>query len=182
MKVPANIINIVLFNISWVAIVLSQSSLIALIIVGIHLLLHWCVMGKGQDELRLIGGVTLCGVIVDQLLFKAGVFNLAGQPALAPLWLSCLWPVFASTLMHSFVVFQNRIALAVVCGALGGALSYIAGVRLSAVEFGSPLWGPVLLGTLWAVLFPLVVQSAARLQNRRDALQSWSPQVRRACD
>jgi len=182
MKVPVNIINVVLFNISWFAIVLSQSSLIALVVVGIHLLLHWYVMGKGRDEVRLIMGVTVCGVIVDQLLFKAGVFNLAGQPALAPLWLSSLWPVFASTLMHSFVVFQNRIPLAVVCGALGGALSYIGGVRLSAVDFASPLWGPLLVGILWAFMFPLLVQVAARLQNRRDALQSWSPQVRRACD
>ncbi len=182
MKVPVNIVNIVLFNISWFAIVLSQSSLVAPLIVGIHLLLHWRVMGKGKDELRLIGGVTLCGVVVDQLLFKTGVFNLAGQPALAPLWLSCLWPVFASTLMHSLVVFQNRIALAAVCGALGGALSYIAGVRMSAVDFASPLWGPVLLGTLWAVIFPLLMQIAARLQSQRDALQSWSPQARRAFD
>ena len=182
MKAPVNIINIVLFNISWFAIVLSQSTLVAPIIVGIHLLLHWLVMGKGKDELRLIGGVTLCGVVVDQLLFKTGVFNLAGQPALAPLWLSCLWPVFASTLMHSLVGFQNRIALAVVCGALGGALSYIAGVRMSAVDFASPLWGPVLLGALWAVIFPLSVQVAARLQSQRDALQSWSPQARRAFD
>jgi Protein of unknown function (DUF2878) len=182
MKVPVNIVNIVLFNISWLAIVLSQSSLVAPMIVGIHLLLHWLVMGKGKDELRLIGGVTLCGVIVDQLLFQAGVFNLAGQPALAPLWLSCLWPVFASTLMHSLVVFQNRIAFAAMCGALGGALSYIAGVRMSAVDFASPLWGPVLLGTLWAVIFPLLMQIAARLQSQRDALQSWSPHGRRAFD
>jgi len=182
MKVPVNIINVVLFNISWFAIVLSQSALLAPMIVAIHLWLHWLVMGKGKDELRLIGGVTLCGVIVDQLLFKAGVFNLAGEPAMAPLWLSCLWPVFASTLMHSFVVFQNRIALSVVCGALGGALSYIAGVRMSAVDFASPLWGPLVLAVMWAFMFPLLMQIAARLQNRRDSLQSWSPQVRRAFD
>jgi len=182
MKVPGNIANIVLFNISWVAIVLSQSPLVAPLIVGIHLLLHWHFMGKGKDELRLIGGVTLCGVVLDQLLFQAGVFNIAGQPAMAPLWLSCLWPVFASTLMHSLVVFQNRIVLAAVCGALGGAMSYIAGVRMSAVDFTSPFWGPVLLGILWAVIFPLLAQVAARLQSQRDALQSWSPPARRACD
>ncbi len=93
------------------------------------------------------------------------MFNLAGQPALAPLWLACLWPVFATTLMHSFAVLQNRLLLAAVCGALGGALSYIAGVRLSAMEFASPLWGPVLLGALWAAVFPLLLQVAARLRS-----------------
>jgi len=129
MKVPVNIINVVLFNISWFAIVLSQSAIVAPMIVGIHLVLHWLVMGKGKGELCLIGGVTLCGVVVDQLLFQAGVFNLAGQPSMAPLWLSCLWPIFASTLMHSLAVFQNRIALAAVCGALGGQFKLDARTR-----------------------------------------------------
>ena len=37
MKVPVNIVNVVLFNISWFAIVLSQSPLMAPIIVGMPL-------------------------------------------------------------------------------------------------------------------------------------------------
>jgi len=177
-----NIANAILFNLSWLAIVLTQSPIIAPLIVALHLLLHCSVMGKGKGELRLIAGVTLGGAIIDQMMFKAGVFNLAGQPGLAPLWMTCLWPVFATTLMHSFAVLQNRVWLAAACGALGGALSYIAGVRLSAMEFASPLWGPVLVGILWSAVFPLLLQIAARLQDQRDALQSWSPPVRRAFD
>ena len=175
-----NIANAILFNLSWLAIVLTQSPVIAPLIVAVHLLLHYRVMPKG--ELRLIAGVTVGGAIIDQMLFKVGVFNLAGQPGLAPLWMTCLWPVFATTLMHSFAVLQNRVLLAAACGAVGGSLSYIAGVRLSAMEFASPLWGPVIVGILWAAVFPLLLQIAARLQDRRDALQSWSPPVRRAFD
>jgi hypothetical protein len=177
-----NLANALLFNLSWLAIVLTQSPVIAPLVVAMHLLLHGVVIGAGHGELRLIAGVTLGGAILDQALFRAGVFNLAGQPALAPLWLACLWPVFATTLMHSFAVLQNRIVLAAACGAVGGALSYIAGVRLSAIEFASTLWGPVLLALLWAAIFPLLLQVAARLQGRPDALQAWHPRVPRAFD
>ncbi len=179
---PTNIANAILFNLSWIGIVLTQSALIAPVIVVVHLLLHFRIMGKGKGELRLIVGATLCGAVIDQLLFKFGVFNIAGQPALAPLWLTCLWPLFATTLMHSFAAFQNRVLLATVFGAVGGVLSYSAGVRLSAVEFGSQLWGPIIVGVLWAVVFPLMLKWSASLSRQPDALQSWSPQVRRAFD
>ncbi len=179
---PTNIVNAVLFNASWLAIVLTQSPLIAPAVVCVYLLLHFSIMGNGKSELRLIAGITLCGVVIDQLLFRVGVFNVAGQPALAPLWLTCLWPVFATTLMHSMAVFQNRMLLAAAFGAVGGALSYSAGVSLSAVEFGSPAWGPVILGVLWAVFFPLMLHVSARLSEQRDPLQSWNPQARRAFD
>jgi hypothetical protein len=98
------------------------------------------------------------------------------------LWLACLWPVFATTLMHTFAGLQNRVFLAVVFGALGGALSYTAGVRLTTIEFGSPLWGPFILGALWAVVFPLLLVFAARLSKPGDPLQRWMPAERRALD
>lgn len=179
---PARFINGILFNLSWFAIVLTHSSLIAVAIVLVHLLAHFRLMGKGTAELRLIAAVTLGGAVLDQLLFRIGVFNLAGLPALAPLWLACLWPVFATTLMHTFAGLQHRVSLAVVLGALGGALSYTAGVRLTAIEFGSPLWGPVVLGALWAVGFPLLLALSARLSTSGDPLQAWVPAERRALD
>lgn len=179
---PARFINGILFNLSWFAIVLTHSSVIAVAIVVVHLMAHFRFIGKGTAELRLIAAVTLCGAVVDQSLFRIGVFNLAGQPALAPLWLACLWPVFATTLMHTFAGLQNRVFLAVVFGALGGALSYTAGVRLTTIEFGSALWGPFILGALWAVFFPLLLVFAARLSKPGDPLQRWMPAERRALD
>jgi hypothetical protein len=177
---PAKFVNAILFNLAWFAIVVTQSSLLAPAIVAVYLVAHFRFMGKGRGELYLIAVVTVLGACVDQLLFGAGVFNLAGQPALAPLWLTCLWPVFATTLMHAFAGFQNRVSLAVVVGALGGALSYTAGVRLTDIDFGSLLWGPVILGILWAVIFPLLLTVAARLIGQVDPLQAWTPVERRA--
>jgi hypothetical protein len=180
--VPAIAFNGVLFNLSWFAILVSQSTVLAVAIAGLHLVTHFIFLGKGRRELLLIVAVTLVGAVLDQLLFLSGVCNLGGERTLAPLWLACLWPVFATTLMHAFAGLQHRPWLAAAVGAVGGALAYIAGVRLTDVEFGSPLWGPVIIGLAWSALFPLFLGCASRLQGVGDPLQSWEPAVRRAFD
>ena len=109
---PARLVNAVLFNITWFAIVVTQSSRLAPAIVLVYLVAHFRFMGRGRAELYLIVAVTVFGACVDQVLFRTGVFNLTGQPAMAPLWLSCLWPVFATTLMHAFARYSVRPAQA----------------------------------------------------------------------
>jgi hypothetical protein len=179
---PARITNALMFNLSWFVILFTQSSFIAPAVVIVHLLIHFRFIGKGREELWVIAGVTVLGLLFDQALFRAGVFNMAGESTYAPLWLTCLWPVFATTLMHAFDGFQNRLALAVLFGAVGGALSYVAGVQLTAVNFGSSFWGPITLGILWAVIFPLLLKMSAKMESSRqvDALQAWRPPVQRS--
>ena len=159
----AKVANVILFNAAWFAILLTQSSLLAPFIVILHLLIHFRLMGKGKPELLFIVGVTVVGLFLDQSLFATGVFNLAGEPSLAPLWLTCLWPVFATTLMHAFDWLQSRVILSSVVGGVGGCLSYIAGVRLTAIDFGSPLWGPIIIAALWVVIFPLYLKISGRI-------------------
>ena len=178
----SRVANAMLFNLSWFAILVTQSSIIAPVIVVLHLLAHFRFMDKRRGELVLVVGVTVCGAVIDQALFLTGVFKLAGQIAPAPLWMTCLWPVFATTLMHAFDGFQHRLVLAALFGAVGGPLSYLAGVGLTSVAFASPLWGPVIVGVLWASVFPLMLTFSARLNRDRDALQSWEPPVRQALD
>ena len=179
---PASLLNAMMFNLSWFAIILTQSALLAPVIALVHLLLHFRLLGAGKNELALVVWVTLVGMVLDQLLFLLGVFNLSGQPALAPLWLACLWPVFATTLMHAFAMLRGRVVLAIAVGALGGAFSYMAGVRLSAVEFGAPVWGPFIVGATWAILFPTLLLLATKFTVADDALQAWDPGAERALD
>jgi len=180
--VSGRVANAMLFHLSWIAIVLAQSSAIALAVVAAHLLVHFALLGRGRGEVGLVAGVAAAGVVLDQLLFLAGVFNLDGRAALAPLWLMCLWPVFATTLLHAFAGLHGRPVVAAVLGAVGGAAAYVAGVRLSAVDFGSALWGPLILALLWAALLPLLLGIAARVGRGRDALQAWEPGGRRMHD
>lgn len=159
----AKVVNVLMFNAAWFAILLTQSSFIAPVIVILSLFAHFQVMGKGKPELLLIAGVTSLGFVIDQTLFGMGVFNLAGKAALAPLWLTCLWPVFATTLMHAFDWLQGKLILSSVVGAVGGCLSYIAGARLTLIDFGSALWGPLIIAALWAIIFPLFLKISEKI-------------------
>ncbi len=155
--------NSLLFNVSWLVIVSTHSPVIAPAVVILHLLVHFSLMGRGMAEAQLVLGVTLLGLFIDQVLFASKVFTISGAASSAPLWISCLWPVLATTLMHAFSGLQKRLLLAAIVGAIGGAMSYLAGTRLTDVEFASSLWGPLTMALLWGLVFPALLM-AARLK------------------
>lgn len=154
------LLNGLLFNISWLAIVYGQSLVVSLLVVIAHLGVHARLMCRGQAEWLLIAAVTLFGLVLDQLLFALGVFNIGGHESLAPLWLACLWPVLATTLSHAFTFLHSRPLLASLAGGIGGAASYLAGTRISSVDFGSELYGPIIIAIIWSLLFPLLLRLA----------------------
>ncbi len=165
------VLNGTLFNISWFAIVLTHSPYIAPLVVAVHLAVHFSLLGRGMAEARFIALVTAIGAALDQVQFALGVFVVDGARSLGPLWLSCLWPVFATTLGHAFAGFRTRTVTAALVGGIGGGGSYVAGTRLSDVGFADPLLGPIALGVTWAVMFPLLLRLAARFMEelRNDA-------------
>jgi hypothetical protein len=166
--------NGLMFNISWFAIVYMHSPYWAPAIVAIHLLCHFSTIGRGMTEARLVLGVSLLGLALDQLLFAVGIFHSPDSIAFAPLWISCLWPVLATTFMHAFSALQSRYILASIAGAIGGGASYIGGTRLSDVDFVSPLWGPIVMAVLWSALFPLLLIIAGSKVPRPTKVASYA--------
>lgn len=144
---------------------LTSSAAVAPIVVAVHLAVHAFFVGLKNSELLFVASVTAVGIALDQVLFKAGVFRIDGAAAYAPLWLSCLWPVLATTFMHAFESLQKHLWLAAVVGAIGGALSYIAGTRLSNVEFASAETGPLVMAALWFVVMPALLLLARRFDQ-----------------
>lgn len=166
---PGKIFNASLFNLSWLAIVYSQSLTIALPVTIAHLALHQVIMCNGPREWLLILIVTLLGLALDQFAFALGVFNIEGKAALAPLWLSCLWPVLATTLGHAFALLQSRPLLAAAAGAIGGTASYLAGTGISNVDFGSSVGGPIIIAAVWSLLLPLLLRLAVTCLRPKSA-------------
>jgi len=148
--------------------VTTASAIVAPIVVLIHLGVHALFIGLKRQEPLFIGIVAVGGLALDHALFSVGIFLIQEAPAPAPLWLSCLWPVLATTFMHAFESLQHHLPLAAIVGAVGGAMSYIAGTRLSDVSFFDPLLGPALLGVVWFFLMPTLLVLASRASGGAD--------------
>ncbi|MCI9878154.1 DUF2878 domain-containing protein [Pseudomonas atacamensis] len=157
------IANAVLFQLGWLACVLGGNSLwllLALAALVIHL--RW--ISSWAAEGRLILCVVIVGTAVDSVLRYLDVFRFADASPLIPLWLMLLWALLATTLRHCLAWSARPWWLASALGAVGGALSYYAGGRLAGVQFPyGDIPTLILIGLLWAVLFPLLHLMARRL-------------------
>ena len=157
------IANAVLFQLGWLACVLGGNSLwllLALAVLVIHL--RW--ISSWAAEGRLILCVVIVGTAVDSVLRYLDVFRFADASPLIPLWLMLLWALLATTLRQCLAWSARPWWLASALGAVGGALSYYGGGRLAGVQFPyGDIPTLILIGLLWAVLFPLLHLMARRL-------------------
>ncbi len=173
MGINVFIINILLFNIGWLGCVLGGSTVALPLTIAISWI-HFSFVSGERGEAGFLAVVTLLGVLVDALFFQFGVLALtAGDDtllqasAIAPLWMVCLWWLFATTLNHSLQWLQAHPWLALVLGALAGPSSYLAGSRLSDVAIGEPLAVSLaVLVIVWAAILPAVMQIAKGFRQR----------------
>jgi len=120
-----------------------------------------------------LGLVIACGVIgtwFDSLLVAAGwVVYPSGQfmPFMAPYWIITMWMLFATTLNRSMGWLRGRLLLAAVLGAVAGPASYVAGQKLGGIVFVEPVAALALLASGWALLMPVLMVLAERLDGFR---------------
>ncbi len=149
-----NIANIVLFQVGWWLCVLGGNS-IALLYTSTFLLIHFYYFVTDYRELWLILLLALVGVAIDTALIKQGLMSSpSGMPEI---WMICLWPLFASTLMHSLKWLAKKPMLAAACGSVAGPASYWAGISFSEVSWSmSPLFALLVLALIWMLLLPSI--------------------------
>lgn len=165
------LINILGFKVGWLSSVLGAAREMPWLgpaVLLVVLLLHLRQANRPDLE---IGLVVACGVIgawFDSILAATGwVSYPSGQfdPNIAPYWIVAMWMLFATTLNRSMSWLKGRPALAAAMGAIAGPMSYLAGNRLGGIVFESPLAATVALSVGWAVLMPVVVMLADRLNG-----------------
>ncbi len=142
---------------------------------------HILFVGESLTEFAVVLVTALAGIITDSLLALFGVyiFSGSGQFLPIPFWLILLWFAFASTLRHSLAYLSKHYRLAAGLGAVGGTLSYVAGMKLQAVTFGLAFYPTVLLlACIWACLMPVIfllcqrVEAVAQRVNGSDTFQT----------
>ena len=169
------ILNYVGYQAGWFAAVVGAGlqqgeagALVAWLLIAAHLALT---RERGL-ELRLLGVAVLTGLFVETWQLQAGTYQtLSGASATAvpPLWLLALWAQFATTFRYSFRHVLARPVAAMLFGALGGPLAFLAGERLGAVALTTPLWpGLLRLAVGWTAALALFAW-VARMPPHADA-------------
>lgn len=160
-------VNLIAFNFLWFGLVYWGNSfaLIAVLALALHLRFY-C---KGKQELWLIIIVTSIGIFVDSMLSYLQVFIFTSTQ-LIPLWLAILWACFAATILHSLHFLAISKLLQVVMGAVFGPLSYIAGEKMGAVQFGYSLtFTSLILAITWTLLLLAFYYLAQALSDKELA-------------
>ena len=155
--------NFVLFQAGWFACVLGAA----------YHQVFWAVAGSlayiafliwrsisPRREFSLLTKVLIYGIATDTLIMYLGVLDFKDawpSPLLSPAWMWALWLLVGSTLNGSLSWLRKNPILGSVLGAICGPLSYEAGIRLGAANWGSggQILGFCLIGVVWAIAMPL---------------------------
>lgn len=174
-KIALNwLINSGLFYLGWVLtlkFVLNgmywQGPLLNLVIVLIHLIR----VPHRIFETILVITIPIIGMLFDSTLAYFGLLRYEGPydccSWLAPPWVNSLWALFATSINHSLAWAGKNLGIAVLTGAIGGTVSYLAAIKVGAVHFlVSDTVGIACLAVAWAIIFPLCYVYSRWLQKK----------------
>lgn len=162
------LINYAIYQIGWFACVLGAASqrpwtglVIAIILIGVHLVLA----EERSIEVRLVVLATTVGAVVEMIQIAAGTYRFTSgtlTDGLPPPWLLAIWAQFATTFRFSLRSVIIRPVPAVLFGAAGGPIAFLAGERLGAITLLPPIGdGLIRLSISWAIalaVFSVVVR------------------------
>ncbi len=165
------LVNILLFQAGWFACVLGAAHgmpwagpLGAAAIVAWHL----ARAAQPGQELALVVVAAVTGALFETLLVQAGWVRFGTGVLIegtAPYWMVALWTIFATTLNVSLRWLRARTGLAALFGAIGGPAAYYAGAELGALELVRIDAALVAIAAGWAVLTPVLLRAARRLDG-----------------
>jgi hypothetical protein len=150
--------NFIAYQLAWFACVLGAAhglawagAAFALAVAAVHLALRPEAIPI-RREIELMAVAAVVGFIVDSALLRSHQveFASADWAGWAPLWMVSLWIAFATTLNHSLHWLASRPLMAMLGGAIGGPLAYLAGAKLGALEITATLTAFALIAVLWA--------------------------------
>lgn len=146
------IIASILFQCAWFASTLFGSLAALAASVGV-----WYVYSRMTTILprhyRFVITVVAIGVLLDTILQMFRVIVFPGTFIFPPVWLMCLWFLFAMLVVVVLpkIVIQKK--LFAFLSMIGGGLSYIAGIAITDAYLGIPaVYAYVLFFAMWLVL------------------------------
>jgi len=142
------------FQIAWWACVLGAAHgapWLGVVACVAFVALQWLASSRRRADAWLVVCAALMGVAFDGLLAQLGWIDYRGSigALAAPAWIVALWAAFAMTINHSLA--WLRPWMAIVLGAVGGPMAYLAAERLGAVELSASVQATAALAIGWAI-------------------------------
>ena len=163
--------NVALFQAGWFACVLGASYGRPWIgAIAAALIVSWNALRAAHPsrELALVGVAAALGALFETVLLQSGFVHFAVGTVVdgaAPYWMVALWAIFATTLNVSLRWLRAYPVLGALLGGIGGPLAYYAGARLGALEFAAAGAALAAIAIGWAVLTPVLLATARRLDG-----------------
>jgi hypothetical protein len=170
-------VNLAVFKVAWTAVVVSAAAgapVIGAIAVATAVGIHLWSCDNPEAEIRLLLVAATMGLAWESALVLAGLLEYSSgtwMPGLAPYWIVAMWILFATTLNVGMRWLRRSTAIAAVAGAIGGPLAFFAGASIGAVELVSPVIALTAIGIGWAVMLPLLVKLAIRLDDSQRLVE-----------
>ncbi len=161
------IANILLFQIGWFSCIALDAYWPIIITVAI-LLIHFFYVCSSPINTKvtpateglLLFKVLLIGLAVELMYLWFDILIRGDSVKFPPLWLLCIWILFATTLRHSLVWLRTNTLLSIAFAAIAAPGSYYAGAQLnSMMSLGAPtLFSLLAISISWAIVFPLMMR------------------------
>lgn len=171
MGLKPRLLNLLAYQCAWLACVLGTANQLPLLGVGVAgavLLLHLSVAALPERELALAMIAVLAGGLFETALVTSGWVH-TNDPLLlggtTPVLMVALWAAFATTLNVTLRPLRDRPWLCAAVAAVGAPLAYQAGSKLGALVLIDALPALVLVSAGWAVVLPLLMRVARRLDG-----------------
>ncbi|MES1196692.1 MAG: DUF2878 domain-containing protein [Steroidobacter sp.] len=162
------IIRFVVFQFGWFAAVLGGAhdhaiagSIVVAIIIAVHI---WRADLPSQETLLIVFTAAI-GTLWDSTLVVFHVIQYTHGNFLsnvAPVWIIAVWALFATAFNTSLTFFKYRYVFASLFGAIGAPLSFIAGMKLGALQFPDYNRAIMVIAIGWAVMMPVLMKLAQR--------------------
>ena len=158
----------IVFQLGWFAAVLGGAhdhvitgSIAVALIIAFHI---WHADVPSREAI-LILFTTLIGttwdsalVILDVIRYPHGNFI----NGVAPLWIIAVWALFATAFNTSLTFLKQRYVFASLFGAIGAPLSFLAGMKLGALQFPDQNRALLVIAIGWATMMPPLMKLAQR--------------------
>ena len=167
--------NKILFNIIgfyfcwWISIYAAskENYYIGPVVVIIFLFIHTFKVISYNSEILFLFVCYLIGFLIDTFFLRLGIIEYKGflseNYQLAPVWVTCLWVCFGSSISHSFKWVKGQYKILALLGAISGPIIYFSASKAGALFFNFNYYYLLIVCACWSLFLPMIVYISDRM-------------------